>query len=285
MRLALRDGKPEYDQSGRVRVDCGDYEDWVLPEDCSEDVQMVLQRIGSPGQGVALPDPNERPTTSPAPVSSPSVSARELAAALNGTPAPGTRGRALSPEEIAARVRTENAKAAKAEAEAEVVRLRVERERTAMAEAERLRRRRQQEEEEPEIVLAPPADATPDLVEEERRTYQVEDLRLRAYRARVEREAIAEQLAAQRAQDAAGSQWAPVGWGCLTWIVCSALASALIRAVGTAGGSVVAPLVMVGAIVATVLVVRAVKAAQERTVAAVLQQEERRAECEQRQER
>jgi hypothetical protein len=295
--LVLREGDLTFDGHGRVRVDvAGQYEDWMLPEDLPAELQAVVADAKwQSGATPPLPAP-EPHSAKPAPAAEPSVSAAELAQALiaadqprkpNGTGKPGPRE--LTPPEVEGLQREAAAKAALREAEARIMAARAARE-------EALTR---QKEAEIEIILspvtpaavvphqrppvaAPAAQAAPatapatDPVLAARAARQVAQEEYTALQYRLQHEALEAQVQQDQARQAAGSPYAPAGFGCLGFVVGEGLMTALMLAVGP-GGYVLGPLILPVAIVVTVLAVRWAKRGQAEAARAVTAEERRAA--------
>lgn len=288
MRIVTDDsGLPVYDANGRVRVDCGTYEDWCLPSALPPDLQeTLLKTVPAQSGPTPLPAQDTAVTGPPASCTDIPVAARELAAALASPPPLNGRnggGRPISPEEQAARLRQEQAKAQKLEAEAAILALRQERERLATEEA---RQRHQADTTLPTAVYPPaptPADRRTDRdpVAEARRQREIEENELAAYRARLEREDLADRVHVQKMQDAAGSPLAPAGWGCLAWFAAFGLMSMMVMHFGAIWGPMILPVT----ITAAVLAVRWARGKQTATMRAEEErtaQDARRAEYERR---
>lgn len=282
MQLILREGMPEYDPNGRVRVDCGEYEDWVLPDDLPNELCALLSP--PPEQSGATP-PKAAPeaaTTIPRAIQGPSVTARELAEALReGEPgkkrSQGTaRGRELTDAELEARERQEAAKAAKLEAEAELAALRARREAASIEreldeERERARERRRRADEcaaaatvqaqpTPPTPPAPPDPATAAAQERDLARAQYETLQYR-----VQQDALMD-AALHRV---AGTHENRPGWyGCGGFLVAWFMMGFLACLAGNAGwvfGALALPVAIIAAVAAS----RWARGEQQRTLAAL----------------
>jgi hypothetical protein len=274
MRLALTaDGFPEYDLSGRVRVDCGDYEDWYHRDDLNHVLLQQLCALEAQSGATPPTAPLEAVTGSPAQTTGPSVTARELAAALHETPAVNgrTSGRPVTPEEAEARLQQERAKAEKMQLEADLVRLRVERERQALRDADRKRRREEAERPAPSAQTPGRDDPVAAAVAAQR----IAEAQLATLRAQAEHGLIASQVQQQTEQEVAGNPLAPAGWGCLSFFVFWGVALGLMLAIGE-NGYVLGPLALPLCIVGTVLVVRWVQRRRKAAIAEAWAYQERR---------